>query len=94
MKVIIVLILFGLVSKLFSELIYKLKEVFFFSFENVEIKSFIGGIIIIVFMYIVGIRDYFGFSFLLMLDLFIGYVNLFVFLLKIIFILFILGIGF
>lgn len=94
LKVIIASILFGLASKLFSELTHKLKEVFSSSFENAEIKSFIGGIIIIAFTYIAGTRDYLGLSLPLMSDSFTGHVNPFAFLLKIIFTSFTLGTGF
>ncbi|AQS10870.1 chloride/fluoride channel protein [Clostridium saccharobutylicum] len=94
LKVIIAAILFGLASKLFSELTHKLKEVFSCHFENAAIKSFIGGIIIIAFTYIAGTRDYLGLSLPLMSDSFTGHVNPFTFLLKIIFTSFTLGTGF
>ncbi|MVX65453.1 chloride channel protein EriC [Clostridium chromiireducens] len=94
LKVVIAAILFGLISKLFSELTHKLKEVFTSGFENASIKSFIGGLIIIAFTYMIGTRDYLGLSIPLINDSFTGHVNPFAFLLKIIFTSFTLGTGF
>jgi len=94
LKVVIAAILFGLISKLFSELTHKLKEVFSSGFENASIKSFIGGFIIIAFTYIIGTRDYLGLSIPLINDSFTGHVNPFAFLSKIIFTSFTLGTGF
>lgn len=94
LKVVISAILFGLISKVFSELTHKLKEVFSSGFENASIKSFIGGIIIIAFTYIMGTRDYLGLSIPLINDSFNGHVSPFAFLSKIIFTSFTLGTGF
>ncbi len=94
LKVVIAAILFGLISKLFSELTHKLKEVSTSGFENTSIKSFIGGFIIIAFTYIIGTRDYLGLSIPLIGDSFTGHVNPFAFILKIIFTSFTLGTGF
>lgn len=94
LKVVIAAILFGLISKLFSELTHKLKEVFSSGFENASIKSFMGGLIIIAFTYMIGTRDYLGLSIPLINDSFTGHVNPFAFLLKIIFTSFTLGTGF
>ncbi len=93
-KVILAAILFGLISKVFSELTHKLKEVFSSSFKNASIKSFVGGIIIIAFTYIIGTRDYLGLSLPLINDSFTGHVSIFAFLSKIIFTSFTLGTGF
>jgi H+/Cl- antiporter ClcA len=93
-KIIIAAILFGLISKVFSELTHKLKEVFSSGFENASIKSFIGGFIIIAFTYIIGSRDYLGLSIPLISDSFTDHVNPFAFLYKIIFTSFTLGTGF
>ncbi|MCE5222487.1 MAG: voltage-gated chloride channel family protein [Clostridium sp.] len=94
LKIIIAAILFGLISKLFSELTHKLKEVFSFGFENSSIKSMVGGIIIIAFTYMIGSRDYLGLSLPLINDSFTGQVSPFAFLNKIIFTSFTLGTGF
>lgn len=94
LKVVIAAILFGLVSKLFSELTHKLKDIFSSGFENAAIKSFIGGIIIIVFTYLIGTRDYLGLSLPLISDSFTGHVSPFAFLSKIIFTSFTLGTGY
>lgn len=93
-KVIVAAILFGLTSRLFSELTHKLKEVFTKNFENPVIKSMIGGIIVIVLVYIVGTRDYLGLSIPLIADSFTKEVHPFAFLGKIIFTSLTLGTGF
>jgi len=94
LKVIVAAILFGLISKLFSELTHKLKEVFSCGFENTSIKSLVGGIIIIAFTYIIGSRDYLGLSIPLITDSFTKQVNPFTFFFKLIFTSFTLGTGF
>lgn len=94
LKVIVAAILFGLISKLFSELTHKLKEIFSSGFENTAIKSMVGGFIIIAFTYIIGNRDYLGLSLPLMKDSFTGQVSPFAFLSKLIFTSFTLGTGF
>lgn len=93
-KIIIAAILFGLTSKLFSELTHKLKEVFTEGFENPVIKSMIGGILVIALVYIVGTRDYLGLSIPLIADSFTKEVHPFAFLGKIIFTSLTLGTGF
>ncbi|WP_411829428.1 voltage-gated chloride channel family protein [Paenibacillus alginolyticus] len=60
MKVVIASVLFGLASILFSELTHWLKKMFAKLFKNPVIKTFIGGVIIIVLVYIFGTRDYLG----------------------------------
>lgn len=94
LKVIIASILFGLISKLFSELTHKLKEIFSTTFENVSIKSAVGGIIVIALTYIVGTRDYLGLSIPLITDSFTGQVSPFAFINKMIFTTLTLGTGF
>lgn len=94
LKIIIASILFGLISKLFSELTHKLKEIFSTTFENASIKSAVGGIIIIVLTYIIGIRDYLGLSIPLITDSFTGQVSPFAFINKLIFTTLTLGSGF
>lgn len=94
LKVIIASILFGLISKLFSELTHKLKDMFSYGFKNVAIKSAVGGIIVIILTYIVETRDYLGLSIPLITDSFTGQVSPFAFLNKIIFTALTLGSGF
>ena len=94
LKVIFASILFGLISKLFSELTHKLKELFSCVFENTAIKSAVGGIIIIVLTYLVGTRDYLGLSIPLITASFTQQVSLLAFLNKIIFTTLTLGTGF
>lgn len=94
LKIVFAAILFGLVSKLFSELTHKLKDFFGRHFENASIKSFIGGIIIILFTFMVGTRDYLSLSLPLIQQSFIGHVNPLSFIYKLIFTSFTLGTGF
>lgn len=61
-KVIFCSILFGLVSKLFAELTHFLKKIFASKIENASIKSFIGGIIIIILTLLINNRMYLGLS--------------------------------
>lgn len=94
LKIVFAAILFGLISKVFSELTHKLKDFFGKHFENTSIKSFIGGIIIILLTLIVGTSDYLSLSSPLIQQSFIGQVNPFAFLYKLIFTSFTLGTGF
>ena len=94
LKVIIASIIFGLISKLFSELIHKLKEIFSLAFENTSLKSAIGGVIIILLTYVFGTRDYLGLSIPLINDSFTSQVSPFAFLNKLIFTTLTLGSGF
>lgn len=93
-KIIIASILFGLISKLFSELTHKLKEIFSYVLKNASIKSFVGGLIIITLTYIIGTRDYLGLSLPLMSDAFDSNVSPFAFINKLIFTSITLGSGF
>lgn len=61
-KVIICAILFGLVSKLFSEATHYLKKYFSKKFSKDYIKSFVGGMIIIALVLIINDRSYLGLS--------------------------------
>ena len=61
-KVIFCAILFGLTSKLFAELTHFLKKVFSSKIKNTALKSFIGGIIIIILILIINNRMYLGLS--------------------------------
>ena len=94
LKVIIAAILFGLLSKVFSELTHKLKEVFSSRFQNPVIKSIIGGFIIIFLTYIINSRDYLGLSLPLITDSFTKEVSPFAFIGKLLFTSITLGTGF
>ena len=61
-KVIVCAVLFGLTSKLFAELTHALKKFFAAKIPNTSLKSFIGGIIIIIIVLILGTRIYLGLS--------------------------------
>ncbi|SQC02593.1 voltage-gated chloride channel [Clostridium tetanomorphum] len=94
MKIAFASILFGLTSKLFSELTHKLKEVFTEGFKNPVIKSMIGGVVVIVLTYIIRTREFLGLSIPLMEESFKGQVHPFTFLGKIIFTSVTLGTGY
>ena len=93
-KVILAAIIFGLTSLLFSSLTHKLKALFAKYFKNPMLKTFIGGCIIILLVYILGTRDYLGLSLPLIPQAFNGDVSSFTFLLKLIFTAITLGAGF
>lgn len=93
-KVIIAAILFGLVSKLFSELTHKLKDTFSSMFKNPAIKSMVGGFIIILLTYLMQTRDYLGLSLPLINNSFTESISPFAFFNKLIFTSFTLGTGF
>jgi len=94
LKVVVSALLFGLMSKLFSELTHNLKEVFSKRFQNAMIKSMVGGIIVIILTYIVGTRDYLGLSIPLIKDSFTTTVSPFASFGKLIFTSITLGTGF
>lgn len=94
LKVIIASILFGLISKLFSELTHKLKKIFSTAFENTSIKSAVGGIIIIILTYVFGTKDYLGLSIPLINASFTDQVSPFAFFNKLILTTLTLGTGF
>ena len=93
-KIVFAAILFGLTSKLFSELTHKLKELFTERFENPVIKSMVGGILVITLVYIVGTRDFLGLSIPLIDKSFNGEVHPLTFLGKIVVTSLTLGTGF
>lgn len=93
-KVIFAAILFGLVSRIFSKLTHKLKEVFTKRFKNAIIKSFIGGVLIIILVQAAGTRNYLGLSLPLMSDAFTKQASPFAFLWKLLFTSLTLGTGF
>lgn len=61
-KVILCAILFGVVSKIFSETTHYLKEYFTEKFPKSYVKSFVGGVIIIILILIINDRSYLGLS--------------------------------
>lgn len=69
-KVICCAVLFGLTSKLFAELTHSLKKFFANKIPNSSLKSFIGGVIIIIIVLILGTRIYLGLSLNLLSDAF------------------------
>ncbi len=93
-KVIVAAILFGLVSKFFSEFTHKLKDIFSSTFKNAAIKSMVGGFIVIILTYLIGTRDYLGLSLPLINNSFTENVSPFAFFNKLIFTSFTLGTGF
>ena len=84
-KVIFCSILFGLVSKLFAELTHFLKKVFASKIENTSIKSFIGGIIIIILTLLINNRMYLGLSLELLKESFENPVIPYAFIMKLLF---------
>ncbi|MCE5173069.1 voltage-gated chloride channel family protein [Paenibacillus profundus] len=94
LKVCIAAILFGLTSILFSELTHRLKKGFSFLFKNPMLKSFVGGVIVIGLVYLVGTRDYIGLGLPLLSQAFDGEVAPGSFFLKTVFTSVTLGAGF
>lgn len=94
LKIILAAMAFGLVSRIFSKLTHKLKELFASSFKNAMIKSFIGGILIIILVYAVGTRDYMGLSLPLIKEAMNGHVSPVAFIWKLVFTSLTLGTGF
>jgi len=93
-KVIIASILFGIISIAFSEMVHSLKRVFSKYFKSGMVKSFVGGLIIIILTYMVGTRDYLGLGTPMILESFETVVSPFAFLWKLIFTAITLGAGF
>lgn len=83
LKVVLAAIIFGLTSRLFSELTHFLKEMYTKLFRNPMIKSAIGGVVIIGLVYVVGTRDYLGLGIPLIQQSFDGSVPIFAFLWKV-----------
>ncbi|MGG3927107.1 voltage-gated chloride channel family protein [Metabacillus fastidiosus] len=93
-KIIIAAILFGLTATLFSELTHWLKEKYTKIMPNPVIKSFVGGIIIIGLVYIIGTRKYLGLGIPLIDDAFNEGVSPFTFITKLLFTSLTLGAGY
>lgn len=94
LKVIFASILFGLTSRLFSELTHSLKQWYGYFFRNPMIKSAVGGIIIIALVYLLGTREYLGLGLPLIEASFTDEVSPLAFLGKILFTSLTLGAGF
>jgi H+/Cl- antiporter ClcA len=93
-KVVIAAVIFGLVSLIFSELTHFLKKWSARLFANPMLKSFVGGIAVIVLVYAVGTRDYLGLGIPLIQDAFSGGASLLAFAWKLLFTAVTLGTGF
>lgn len=93
-KVVLASLLFGLTSRLFSELTHSLKRWYGYVFHNPMFKSAAGGVIIIGLVYLLGTRDYLGLGIPLIEAAFAGEVSPFAFLGKIFFTSLTLGAGF
>ncbi|MGQ4668103.1 voltage-gated chloride channel family protein [Metabacillus halosaccharovorans] len=94
LKILFAAILFGLTSTLFSELTHWLKKQYTKLFPNPMLKSFVGGLVIIGLVYIVGTRKYLGLGIPLIDDAFEGEVSPFTFITKLLFTSLTLGAGY
>lgn len=94
LKVIVAAVCFGLTSLCFSELTHFLKKIFASILPNPMIKSAVGGVIIIVMVYLIGSRDYLGLGIPLITDSFEDKVHPLAFLWKLLFTSVTLGAGF
>lgn len=94
LKILFAAILFGLTSTLFSELTHWLKKQYTKLFPNPMLKSFVGGLVIIGLVYIVGTRKYLGLGIPLIDDAFEGEVSPFTFITKLLFTSLTLGPGY
>lgn len=93
-KIIFSAILFGLTSTLFSELTHWLKKQYTKLFPNPMMKSFVGGLVIIALVYILGTRKYLGLGLPLIDDAFHGEVSPLTFITKLLFTSLTLGAGY
>ncbi|MHA0858315.1 voltage-gated chloride channel family protein [Paenibacillus sp. CMAA1364] len=94
LKVILASIYFGLTSRLFSQLTHFLKKTFAKFIHNPMLKTAVGGLVIIIMVYVVGSRDYLGLGVNLISDSFEGDVHPFAFFGKLLFTSVTLGAGF
>lgn len=94
LKVILAAVLFGLASRIFSELTHFLKKWFTRLFSNPMLKSAVGGVLIIGLVYALGTRDYLGLGIPLIQQSFDGDVPALAFLWKLLFTSVTLGAGF
>jgi len=94
LKISFAAILFGLTSTIFSEMTHWLKKQYTKFFPNPMIKSFVGGLVIIALVYIVGTRKYLGLGIPLIDDAFEGEVSPLTFITKLLFTSLTLGAGY
>ncbi|ABR49845.1 Chloride channel, core [Alkaliphilus metalliredigens QYMF] len=94
MKVIILSIIFGFTSVLYSQLRHEIKRLSDKYLKNLMLRAFVGGIIIITLTYLIGSRDYLGRGLPMVERAFTGDVPPFAFLAKIIFTAITMGTGF
>lgn len=94
MKVILISIIFGLVSALYSQLRHSIKSASEKYMKNLMIRAMVGGIIIIALTYLIGTRDYLGRGVPLVEKAFLEPVDPLMFLYKIIFTAITMGTGF
>ena len=94
LKILFAAILFGLTSTLFSELTHWLKKQYTKLFPNPMLKSFVGGLVIIGLVYMVGTRKYLGLGIPLIDDAFEGEVSPLTFITKLLFTSLTLGAGY
>ncbi|GAB6169829.1 voltage-gated chloride channel family protein [Clostridium carnis] len=93
-KVIIMAICFGIASKLFTVFTHKFKVVFSKYFKQKYIRTFIGGIIMVLVTIIIGNRMYNGLSLGLLNDAFDGNIEYYSFFIKLLLTTLCLGAGF
>ncbi len=94
LKVLAASVIFGLTSRVFSELTHILKDKFRALFPNVMVKSIAGGMFVIALVYLLGTRDYLGLGIPLLIQSFQEPVHTLAFLWKIIFTSVTLGAGY
>lgn len=94
LKIILASILFGLTSTLFSQLTHWLKNQYTRFLPNPMIKSFVGGLVIIALVYLIGTRKYLGLGLPLIDDAFEGNVSPLTFVTKLLFTSLTLGAGY
>ncbi len=94
MKIILISIIFGLVSVLYSQLRHSIKSVSEKYMKNLMVRAMVGGIIIIALAYFIGTRDYLGRSVPVIEKAFLEPVDPLAFLYKIVFTAITMGTGF
>lgn len=93
-KIMLAALCFGLIGRLFSRLTAFFKTLFKKWFVHPALRSFIGGLLIISMVFIIGSRDYLGLSLPMIDQAFNGETSPFAFLLKLLFTAVTLGTGF
>lgn len=94
LKVFIATVLFGLTGLLFSRLVHFFKKAYQSIFKNPMLKSFVGGLVIILLTFIVGSQKFSGLSLALIDQAFAGVAGTFDFIWKLLFTTLTLGAGF